>query len=181
MIVSRNEVHGVVRKAALGARLPGGTADDLANATSWMEARGLSALPLALDHIQGGTAANLNIATFFDRLAVGEDRLQIDRATLLLVGFAADAAQAYGRGFLIEWTGCRVEVGPDGFAQTGKNCDGRVAISECAPPPTTSKLEDVSVSDTDWSRANTMAAAYYVPATEESRLGGAGAGVNDND
>lgn len=181
MIVSRNEVHGVVRKAALGARLPGGTADDLANAASWMEAYGLSALPLAIDVIATGTAGNINIATFFDRIAADEKSVQVDGANLLVVGFAADAAGAYGMGFAIEWAGCRAQVGADGFVLSGDNANGRATISACDPPAATTKSAEISVRQDDWARANQLAAAYYVPATEASRLGGAGAGVNDND
>jgi hypothetical protein len=181
VIVSRNEVHGVVRKAALGARLPGGTADDLANAASWMEARGLAALALALDYIQRGNAANQNIATFFDRIAVGEQQVRIDQVDLLLVGFAADAAMAYDLGFAVEWTGARVEIGPEGASQTGVDFSGPATISACVAPAAMGKVDEIVIVDEVWARANAMAAAYYVPATDASRLGGAGAGVNDND
>ena len=181
MIVSRNEVHGVVRKAALGAGLPGGTADDFANAASWVEARGLAGLPLALNGIQSNESGGQGYAAVFDRIAAGETPVQTEHANLLLVGFAAGAAVAYDLGFVIEWAGCRVDVGPNGYLLTGDDMNGPASVSAGTELPMTPKLAEIVVDANIWARANKMAAAYYVPATDASRLGGAGAGVNDND
>lgn len=181
MIVSRNEIHGVVRKAALGAGLSAGTADDLANATSWMEARGLGGLTLALDDIQNGGKQAQAYASICDRIAAGEGHVQSERAGQLLIGFAADGAAAYDLGFVIEWTTRQVEVGKHGYKQTGGGPTGPAMVRAGAQPKATPKLDEIVIERDVWTRANKMAAAYYVPATDASRLGGAGAGVNDND
>ena len=107
--------------------------------------------------------------------------MQAKGTNLLLVGFGADAARAYGMGFAIEWAECRAGVGPDGFVLSGNHATGQAVISRNDAPPATPRVDEIVVRKEDWARANQMAAAYYVPATDASRLGGAGAGVNDND
>lgn len=47
-----------------------------------------------------------------------------------------------------------------------------------APPRPASRPE---VGDADWATLMSLAAKTYVPATEASRAGGAGAGLRDND
>ncbi|MGB0853735.1 MAG: DUF3726 domain-containing protein [Pikeienuella sp.] len=181
MIVSRNEVHGVLRKAGLGAKVAAGTADDLANATSWMEARGVGAMASALDYLASGQAAQLNFATVFDRIATGESAVVVEAADTLLIGFAAGAAGAYGMTFSIEWDGAQAIVGADGYALDAAVAVGTAKVARGGHVAATPLLETIEIDDALWARANKMAAEYYVPATEASRLGGAGAGVNDND
>ena len=187
MIVSRNEVHGTLRKAALGAKLPAGTADDLAHAASWMEAQGLPALAMAVSYIETGAAARLNLATVFDRILAGESTVSVV-ANELLIGFAADAARHYDERFLIEWGLLRIAVAADGFEIVGgaeaarPGPDAAAAQVSRGPAPCVSPQADViEVPDAVWTAANRLAAEFYVPASEASRLAGAGAGVNDND
>lgn len=47
--------------------------------------------------------------------------------------------------------------------------------------PTRSEPTSVGVAPEDWAVLKALAARTYVPATEESRLRGAGAGLRDND
>lgn len=181
MIVSRNEVHGVLRKAGLGAKLPAGVADDLANAASWMEGRSLPALADALDYIDNYDATRPDLATVFDLIATGQDAVDVEVATMLLIGFAAEAAGAYDMAFAINWRDGRALVGADGIAIEKQIKTGPAQVTQAGAPGATPPVAEIHVTDGVWKRANEMAAAYYVPATEASRLGGAGAGVNDND
>jgi len=206
MNLSLNEIEGGVRKAALGAGLSVGLADDTGRAVAVLQAYGFDGISAALAGFANtGLAARPVIknsdATFdagnpipnavsaLDLVAAGVVKRVLMRAIeapLLVVGLAAIAAQDQGGGFV-------VGVGSSGFALVsggGIAIEGvlasgvtEVTISRSRPDGTVRPRPDhiPDVPPAIWAQVQALAALTYVPATEASRLSGAGAGMTDND
>lgn len=108
---------------------------------------------------------------------------------LLLVPFAAAAAKLGAMTILLIWPDVRVEVGADGFALEGDASALTARSVECvrcckgdggmtmAPV----NLPGRAIAAETWSRLGAFAQRTFAPATEASRLAGAGAGLQDND
>jgi hypothetical protein len=107
---------------------------------------------------------------------------------LLAIPFMGGAALRLGVPVAAEWQGARlatdgkqlcVQATPD--ALITRQADRLVF---CAPAEMTGRREPVlraEVSDQSWDRLGLFAHRTFAPATEESRLRGAGAGLSDND
>lgn len=130
-------------------------------------------------------------ATLSDFAAVGPTS-QVNISELitpvLLLPFAAMAARQLGVAVTLSWDG--VVAVTDGVT---------VCLDGAMDCLTTNKAEQVTINragqigqslaqcnratpiDSDWATLNRFAHRTYVPATEESRLKGAGAGLSDND
>lgn len=138
MMRSANEIAGLVLKAARGAGLDVGLAEDLARASGWLDESALNDL-----------AARL-----------GDDEA---RAALISANLALDEVQA----------SAAAEMPLDVIASGLAHARG---IGPEAKP-----LGAREVGQPLWQALEIWAARTYVPATEASRLAGAGAGLTDND
>lgn len=107
---------------------------------------------------------------------------------LLAIPFMGGAALRLGVPVAVEWDGARVAT--DGHQLCLTADDASLATRQTtrlvftAPAEMTGRKEPVlraSVSDEVWARLGVFAHRTFAPATEESRLKGAGAGVTDND
>jgi len=108
---------------------------------------------------------------------------------ILLIGLAGVAARSASCRFTVELgTGGSAVV--DAIdAEISGECPDRCDLGLSAAPIEASEvtavgrpyLGAVAVADDLWQRASSHAAKTYVPATEASRLKGAGAGLTDND
>jgi hypothetical protein len=106
---------------------------------------------------------------------------------LLLVGFAGVAARVRGGDFALECAGRTVaEISGERVEWHGA-MPGHAAELRLTYRPGEAKggpgsvAAGVEVGDALWARALRAAARSYVPASEASRLRGAGAGLTDND
>jgi hypothetical protein len=106
----------------------------------------------------------------------------------LLLPFAARASQRLGAPLTVEWAGTRAVCGPQrGGAvrfegDAGTLTAKRVTIMRDGDPPSgrpAYRRNDIEPGTLDALQA--FARQTYVPASEASRLAGAGAGVSDND
>lgn len=173
MMRALNEVGAIVHKAALGAGVPVGQADDLARTAVHMAGHGESLKPIvdaltepqeAIDVAWGGDRlvikaghAAMTAPIVKDGFATGVRKVRLCRAghlPLVIAMLAEAGVTVQAEGTLIEKTG---------FA---------------APEPV---MGPVDVPAEIWNTFETLAAKTYVPATETSRAGGAGAGLTDND
>lgn len=198
---SLNEIRTTVQKAAVGAGLPPGIAEDVGRAAAWLSARGLDGVGAALLGIKtpsddtSGVPKSRAVGeaiSALDRVAVSEAETTIEQpdldAPLLFLGLAANVAADYGLGFEIEFGGGATAMCsprgtrlPDDLPESG--CTIVITVkpdSRCSndPVPTT---DGVAVNDAAWTETTALAARTYVPSTEESRRAGAGAGLTDND
>ncbi len=121
-------------------------------------------------------------------LAIGEIRLQDVSYPLLLVPFLAGAALRLQQPVSVAWNG--VELSTDG-RQLCVQGDNTALATELASVATVSAPARMTgpkepnmrgqVPPDCWARLNAFAQRTFAPATEESRLRGAGAGQSDND
>ncbi|MEM7509112.1 MAG: DUF3726 domain-containing protein [Pseudomonadota bacterium] len=123
-----------------------------------------------------------------DQLRHGSLRLGPVSQPMLLAPFAAAAARYLGQGVALRWAGTTLlgdgtvlEISGD---QAGATAE-LVEHVECAladpPAKALTSVERAEVDGQTWARLGVFAARTYAPATEASRLLGAGAGVSDND
>lgn len=206
VICSQNEVAALLKKAALGAGFPTGLADDLAAAGVALARRGQSGAAVVLDALLAGFSASDAPETVGVRLTFGSCCLAAVGASafdllvakpsrpveftevahpMLLLGLAAAAAERTGWTFrLASGDGSSVDVNPQESAASTSLPDPVVitvlSATRSDEPPVVSFLP-VDVDDEAFSRLSVLAARTYVPATEASRLSGAGAGLTDND
>lgn len=217
MICSLNEIEAETRKAARGAALSWGLAEEAGKAARWLEMHGIRSVPLFAALFEGyagrGYAALATMSTAgcwrapggmlcpviagaglldrADEIAAGR---AIDMAEIgwpvLLAPFAAATAKATGVGIALEWPGVR-------FAFAGEDtwCDAeRGALGAASAPRVTcgmtggahggrlrTGIVGVAVDEAAWSRLDAFVQRTYVPASDESRLKGAGAGLLDTD
>lgn len=193
MTVSLNEVDALAKKAVRGAGYAWGIAEDAGKAVRWLCARdvdGCAALARFLDGPEREGLCPLTAGVALSDAAEGlwaaPLQLQGVLQPVLLVPFAGMAARAVDSWVSVEWDGAQVWT--DGTALSvaghvaGSRSDVTVAlgrgpssgalrrrVSRAAP---TAATQDVLLR---------FAHLTYAPATEASRLSGAGAGVSDND
>ena len=109
---------------------------------------------------------------------------------ILLLPFAASASASMGRPLAISWERCELVCDGPGVL-TGKRdgftaASGDVAlqvVTRGGPPqePALPETKTVDVDDDLWSALQRLAHRTYVPASDQSRISGAGAGLSDND
>lgn len=192
---SLNEVESVARKAARGAGYSWGQAEEAGAAVRWLEARGLPgcASLLALLDLRDQSALRARCPlelgmALCDTGGAGADcRAAQVHLPLLVLPFLVWAAESSGESMTLKCGDWRAVVTPGGQASQNAKID----LPECArivcldegatyPHMLISKLRaycDLGVIDA----LGAYAARTYAPATEASRLAGAGAGVSDND
>jgi hypothetical protein len=168
-----SEVEGMVEKAARGAGIPLGHAQDLGRVASYLAATGSQVTPITdalqenpsqVDVIWGhaeitvvtGPAAMIGpiIRDAFDMGFEKATLADITQAPLVAAFLAAN-------GMAQKWTGPVVSMS-----------DTSVLKPKC---------KHVMIPMDDWQVWNDLAAKTYVPQSKASRLAGAGAGLTDND
>lgn len=187
ILLSYNEIQSIARKAASGAGLPHGVAEEVGNAAAWLSIRGVDAISLVVDALAEGEgcAAILDGLGAIDELcAGGTGTVALDGdAAVLLVGLAGAAAAERGDALGLDRDigtivplACLNDVRslsmPVVLCLVGEGAiASRVAV---APRPT-------ATGAAAYAAALELAARTYVPASELSRTLGAGAGTTDND
>ncbi len=207
MIVSLNEAEVMATKAARGAGRPWGLAQEAGRAASTLEALRLPGAQCLLDvlvatdgvaceklrpastHTQWWQAERpmcpmLVGAYISDLGALAQDvKLRQLHSPLLLVPFCLLAFNNVG----FDWSDCTIRTSDDGlFVQGAPDAllvdEALIAGGEPAPRATHQwQPGAVDIADEIWEALSAFAHRTYVPASEASRLKGAGAGLTDND
>jgi hypothetical protein len=222
MTFSLNEIEAMGKRAARGAGLPWGLAEEAGKAARWLTARGYPGAslladiltrndrqdyaklaPADVDGVWQATSGRLcpliSGAALCDRAAeIAEGRVIEFGPTaqpLLLAPFVAGAVKLTGLAMALGWDGVVMILTPDGEVIEGDrisltarsadsvDCrrvnDGNDLAATAVPAPSSSEAgRDVDA--TTWSRLTNFAQRTFAPATEASRLSGAGAGLSDN-
>jgi hypothetical protein len=216
---SLNEIEAMGRKAARGAGMSWGLAEEAGKAVRWLALNGrpgLAALVRLLEgqdgtpyerlrpHVEeaagnplwragGGTLCPIAAGAALADLAAeigAPPGIALERVAepLLLLPFLARAARYEGRAFALEAGGETVPLYPDGPAGGPvPTLEGAMPArvfawtAERNSPPPEQSVRGVAVEDELWTRAGRFAERTYVPASDASRLSGAGAGLTDND
>ncbi|MEM6656494.1 MAG: DUF3726 domain-containing protein [Pseudomonadota bacterium] len=209
MTLSLNEVEALAKKAARGAGYSWGMAEEAGRATRWLCAHDVDGV-LALAHLlkqldgieftdfspiigeiwcaRGAHLCPISAgATMSDRAGVLRDHpvhMQAVLQPVLLGAFAGQVAMHLGEVVTVTWN--QTVLATDGHTQsvTGETHQplanaaisvggrmGQCQVGKTRADPDTTGLEIL----------NRFAHRTYAPATEESRLKGAGAGIADND
>lgn len=116
-------------------------------------------------------------------------RIDAVHQPVLLLSFLARAAQLAERTICVEWSGGAFDIGADtaligaeyhNFA-CAPHTDCVIQSTERPAPPRASTHKTAATSRETVAALNVYAMKTTVPATAQSRLSGAGAGINDND
>lgn len=205
MKLSLNEISSLVTRAGVGAGWPVGLAEEAAAAAVALASLGHDGVAAALDGfadapeaagppalLAGETAvfpdARIVAAgpSGFDLLQAGtvsEVRFDGTDAPALLIGLALEASTR-GRRFTLTLSASDYALPRDAAAALAVLMPGAALLlaPEDGPPPGPLPQPDrATVSDGAYAAARALAARTYVPASDASRTGGAGAGLSDND
>ena len=205
---SLNEAFSLCQKAARGAGMDWGVAEECGHAAKWILRNRLPLflLPRLLESRKSVSPPDpdsrplrgaenekalcpiLSGALLSDEaeLLVRQGGCRLDRTAwpILLAPFLADV----GGGVELEWEGARVFLSAGKVLSTGDSDllltaeVDRVAIRFAGEAPKGANAPDYpDPDDALWGRLGRLAARTLVPSDEESRKRGAGAGLTDND
>ncbi|MEC3861100.1 DUF3726 domain-containing protein [Mesobacterium sp. TK19101] len=187
MTLSLNEIDAQAKRAARGAGYSWGMAEEAGKAARWLCAQGLDGVSvLAQALTRDGTALTRGVA-MADRAV----RLHDEPATLmdvpcpaLVLPFAAMAARQLRAGVSVDLDSALAVTDGDRLQLSGPLPDHaacvRVTLGGALSTPVP-RLGRASPTPEAWATLTRLAALTYAPATDESRLRGAGAGLSDND
>lgn len=210
MMRSLNEIDTTLQKAAIGAGLPVGLAEEIGHAGAWLAARGHDGVRAVLMAIHDGMSTPPIPVKDSDRLVfssariavcgpsaidmlVGDDSvdevllLNVD-SPLLIIGLVGGASQSYDLEMTIGFgNGSKASLVAGDLVMTGPvpaaGTDAVITICQTVDKTPTNKIatRGVLVGDEIWHEADALAARTYVPSTKASHARGAGAGMLDND
>lgn len=217
MSYSLNEIESLGKRAARGAGLDWGLAEEAGKALRWLVARGLpgpallagllvlhdgraygelapagDAVPWAapggrLSPLLAGPALSDRAADLADGAAI---ELAETAYPLAMAPYLATAAKLAGRPMTLTWSGLEIVVTPPGTLHlTGGEAQltaaaaprVRLAAGASGPAATSALKARAYLDDALRGRLEGFARRTYAPASEASRLTGAGAGLSDND
>ncbi|MBO9447364.1 DUF3726 domain-containing protein [Ruegeria sp. R14_0] len=209
MNLSLNEIEATAKRATRGAGYSWGQAEEAGKATRWLCAQGLDgagilarllALGFATDpanhrpqQLDGrwraeGDLCPLSVGPLLSDTArlldAGAIEMQPVVAPALLLPFVSNAARIQKCALQIEFDSVQAVTdgarlySPDDFPDKAQRVTIKKGAKLDMPREHQSRAHPTP---TDWDALNQFAHHTYAPATEESRLLGAGAGLSDND
>lgn len=210
MRVSLYEIASTLQKASIGAGLPVGLADDIGNAATWLACRDCDSLESVLAAIEAGMSiVRMHVnddgtLVFPDArvaicgpsaidLLVGEEayteaHLFNADSALLVVGLAGVVGEQHDLEFQFSFSnGAKAQVTAGELIKQGQvpysGCDIVLTCQKAYATGSKTSIPTggVKVDSKTWREAERLAARTYVPQSQKSRTGGAGAGLNDND
>ena len=214
MNLSLNEVENLVRKAARGAGLDPGRADDLAAASAVLASHGFPVCAIMYRALTGDPGQPLTIAAdgaqaicpatsaarmgssaldlLLAKPAGFEVTLDAVDEPLLIAALAVVATRRYASGFSITAQGDTLAIErdrPTDFAALESARSNPIVLRRIDEAPArpfqhafpACRYDPERVSDDGVAGLERLAHMTYVPASEDSRLKGAGAGLTDND
>ncbi len=189
---SLGEVKALSVKAARGAGLSWGMADEAGFAVQWLQsfgAPGAAALADYLDWRDNSPQRLFDLCPIHLGTAIMDadrglpEQIGRIRHPLLLAPFVANSNPP---GMVMEWPGVVLALSEAGLVTQSPLQNLLMAEAECMARPAApqvaapfSRVPETEAGSIE--RLNVYAARTYAPATEASRMGGAGAGITDND
>lgn len=179
MNLSLGELEALCRKAARGAGYSWGLAEEAGRAVRWLQARQMDGARALADLCECDVRAcpslpNCSEDGPFCPLVTGA--AICDHAHLLDQGdwHIGPLAHALLVMPFVDWAGAECEVTVDAGTVSMTVTKGTVLRL-------TPQVSRADLSQDVYQRLNTLACKTYAPATEASRISGAGAGLTDND
>ena len=189
---SLGEAKALAIKAARGGGMPWGMAEEAGFAVRWLQSYGLPGLEALADYLDwrdGQPPLTHDLCPIALGTALSDAGRGIPanlgkvRQPLLLAPFIALCAPS---GRCLRWDGFEGVISEAGMITTAgrgvllteeASCTSERAVARVAA--TASRVPETEARAIE--RLNQFAARTYAPATEASRLSGAGAGTSDND
>jgi hypothetical protein len=193
--LSLNEIDTAVKRAARGAGLSWGLAEDAGKAARLLAARGVCGLDLVLRALRAEDSGRPEESPFrigpalcdgaFAARPDGSIHIGPVRDPVMLAGYAALLAISTGRALCVSWPDCDVLLDAGATQVRGAGLGATVAPQvRVAPVPAVVGRDRGARSETDeetWSALLALGERTFVPASAQSRATGAGAGLSDND
>jgi len=182
---SHGEIADLARKAGRGAGLAWGAAEELAWAARWLTERALpgpEAASWLLTGADGRSALEAGLALADAAVLPRRLALGVVAAPLLLVPFLSRRAE--GGHVVVNAGRWQFHVGADGTDLDGSLGQSADVVLWPKTGSFTTRAAAARVGSIDPAALDSLerlAARTYAPATEASRMQGAGAGVTDND
>lgn len=191
---SIGEIASLAIKAARGAGMEWGIAQEAGHAVSWLERNGVSGVSTLAAYLQQCDREEafyphqcpLHTGTLIsDTNNIHAADGQTVYAPLLLAPFIAQCLEQ--ETIRLTWKACEVLVSKNGILTQGSEVQsierGKILVevlkSDFTPLPGKTRISTGAQEAIDILDA--LAHKTYAPATEASRISGAGAGLNDND
>ncbi|MBT6122666.1 MAG: DUF3726 domain-containing protein [Candidatus Puniceispirillum sp.] len=198
---SLGETGALALKAARGAGMSWGFAEEASHAVIWLAHRGAPGVASLCRHLNwyntdaSGKAENCPItigAAISDGAIALPNDLGIIREPLLLVPFISACASQ--NGYVLHIDTLTIDISTNGFSSDVINTALLIESATCRISPGTLSTETIAQHKTSASLNRIPATASaciktfeafahhtYAPSTEQSRLAGAGSGLSDND
>lgn len=190
MTHSLNEITAEARKATRGAGHDWGIADETGRAIRWLCAQGVDGCHLlaqCLNDPKAQASPLLAGPSLTDRArALTLPHTSEDVAfPALMLPFAATLARLRGHPLSVTWPGFHARLSADTLdihdGETLMTRQASVTLAPSEAPKDRPMLTRASPDPDDWKALTRLARRTYAPASEASRLSGAGAGLTDND
>lgn len=193
MSYSLNEYETLALKAARGAGLPWGLAEEAGKAIRVLSSFGFDAGPVLLEALKepkypyNGLILGTSLCDNPNQLA----ELKIEgpvTAPGLLVAFVTLAVATTDRCVYLKWKDFEVYI--SNWELCSSSTEGFYALTASPVWIGTTKapkgqkqqaLDRAFIADDVYEKLNALASKTYAPSTEASRIAGAGAGLSDND
>lgn len=167
MICSVNEITALLYKASVGSGRSVGLAQDISRAGAWLCTNGHDGVAVTIRYLATNeqepswpVLLGLVAAGVHDKVTI------IDVGDGLMLGALANV------------------LGPDSEITYEIHQIDRITTVSCRPgytSPNSYPIRAVEVNDSDLATASKLASRTYVPASDASRMKGAGSGLTDND
>jgi len=191
MDLSMNEVEAQARKAAKGAGYSWGESEEVGKAVRWLCQRGVDGCADLAELLQAGPHSKscpirLGIQLSDTARNLKDNPMSFDLVSypMLMVPFAAFASAQIEKPLKVHTDTWSAAVDESAFEKTGESVSNltalEVALATGQPKPT-ALLSRAHPDAQTWETLSKFAHRTYAPATEESRMLGAGAGLSDND
>ena len=191
MDLSMNEVEAQSRKAARGAGYSWGEAEDVGKAVRWLCQQGVDGCEHLAELLLAGPdptncpiRLGIHLSDTARILKFNPMYFGLVSNPILMVPFAASASAQIEQPLAINYDSWSAKVDRSAFEIAGEitRIAASAEVMTTAEPPKPSSLVSRTHPQTEtWGTLSKFAHRTYAPATEESRILGAGAGLSDND
>lgn len=187
MIPSLSEVTATGRKAAKGAGYSWGLADEAGRATAWLWQHGIDGITALADVLDAGSPETCPIyigTGLCDAPPEKTVAFEGVHSPILLLSFAAELSKITQRSYQLTFAKAVFSTSPDAMYCTNSATVTQATARFSCDPVSGEQLVPVPRRQAPaqaWARLGAWEHKTYAPASEASRLAGAGAGLSDND
>ncbi|MEJ6708093.1 MAG: DUF3726 domain-containing protein [Amylibacter sp.] len=187
MIPSLSEVTATGRKAAKGAGYSWGLADEAGRTTAWLWEHGIDGITALADLLDAGSPETCPIyigTGLCDAPSSDPVTFENVHSPILLLSFAAELSKITKDSYQLTFAEGVFSTTPEAMFCACPATNTQASITLRRDPVSGEQLGPVPRREAPaqaWARLGAWEHKTYAPATEASRLAGAGADLSDND